>query len=105
MSEPVLHRKSYPSERDVQDLFHLEPGAVERLPLEPAQRAAVQQAIKARDYPHAETILVDEINDDMPGVCAVSAQLQLPSFGFKRPSHVNGARLPSWLNAAHLWTA
>ena len=81
MSEPVLHRKSYPSERDVQDLFHLEPGAVERLPLEPAQRAAVQQAIKARDYPHAETILVDEINDDMPGVCAVSVQLQLPSSG------------------------
>jgi tetratricopeptide (TPR) repeat protein len=41
---------------------NLKPGAVERLPLEPAQRAAVQQAIKARDYPRAETILVDEIN-------------------------------------------
>jgi tetratricopeptide (TPR) repeat protein len=40
----------------------LKPGAVERLPLEPAQRAAVRQAIKARDYPRAETILVDEIN-------------------------------------------
>ena len=40
----------------------LKPGAVERLPLEPAQRAAVRQAIKARNYPRAETILVDEIN-------------------------------------------
>lgn len=41
---------------------NLKPGAVEKLPLEPAQRAAVQQAIKARDYPRAETILVDEIS-------------------------------------------
>jgi len=41
---------------------NLRPSAVERLPLEPAQRAAVQQAIKARDYPRAETILVEEIN-------------------------------------------
>jgi tetratricopeptide (TPR) repeat protein len=39
----------------------LRPSAVERLPLEPAQRAAVQQAIKARDYPRAETILVEKI--------------------------------------------
>jgi tetratricopeptide (TPR) repeat protein len=41
---------------------NLKPGAVEKLPLAPAQRAAVQQAIKARDYSRAETILVDEIN-------------------------------------------
>jgi hypothetical protein len=41
---------------------NLKPGAVEKLPLEPAQRAAVQQAIKARDYARAETILVDEIS-------------------------------------------
>ena len=40
----------------------LRPSAVERLPLEPAQRAAVQQAIKAHDYPRAETVLVEEIN-------------------------------------------
>ena len=39
----------------------LKPSAIEILPLEPAQRAAVQQAIKARDYPRAETILVEEI--------------------------------------------
>ena len=40
----------------------LRPSAVETLPLEPARRATVQQAIKARDYPRAETILVEEIN-------------------------------------------
>ena len=40
----------------------LSPSPVEKLPLEPAQRAAVRQAVKAHDYPRAEAILVEEID-------------------------------------------
>jgi tetratricopeptide (TPR) repeat protein len=41
---------------------NLKPSAVDRLPLEPALRVAIQQALKDRDYQRAETILVDEID-------------------------------------------
>lgn len=40
----------------------LYPGVLERAPLDAERRASVQEALKARDYTRAETILVSEIN-------------------------------------------
>lgn len=39
----------------------LDPSAVSALPLSDAQRAALQDVVKSRDYPRAETLLVKEI--------------------------------------------
>jgi hypothetical protein len=54
---------------------NLSPSPLEKLPLEPAQQAAVRHAVKVRDYPRAEAILVEEINKNpkAPSCSRISA--------------------------------